>query len=91
MILRRVSAPAGRSGEAIPDAGHSFRHDSYVGQISVGRIFHGEIRKGEPISLIKNDGSIKTGRVTKILKYKGLARVEVEYAQAGDIVSLAGG
>ncbi|KQC14288.1 MAG: hypothetical protein APR56_04100 [Methanosaeta sp. SDB] len=65
-------------------------YDSYVGQMAVGRIFHGEIRKGEPLSLVKNDGTIEKGRVTKILQYRGLTRVEVESARAGDIVSLAG-
>ena len=90
MILRRVLPPLADPEKPFQMLVTLLDYDSYVGQISVGRIFHGEIRKGEPISLIKNDGSIKTGRVTKILKYKGLARVEVEYAQAGDIVSLAG-
>ena len=90
MILRRVLPPLADPDKPFQMLVTLLDYDSYVGQISVGRIFHGEIRKGEPLSLIKNDGSIKTGRVTKILKYQGLARVEVEYAQAGDIVSLAG-
>lgn len=65
-------------------------HDSYVGSISIGRIFHGMIRLGEPIALVKRNGSISTGKVSKILKYRGLVKVEVESAMAGDIVSIAG-
>ncbi len=90
MILRRVLPPLADPDKPFQMLVTLLDYDSYVGQISVGRIFHGEISKGDPLSLIKNDGSIKTGHVTKILKYQGLARVEVEYAQAGDIVSLAG-
>jgi GTP-binding protein len=90
MILRRVLPPLADPDKPFQMLVTLLDYDSYVGQISVGRIFHGEVGKGDFISLIKNDGSIKTGRVTKILKYRGLKRVEVEYAQAGDIVSLAG-
>ncbi|MEA1928856.1 MAG: GTP-binding protein, partial [Candidatus Auribacterota bacterium] len=90
MILRRVLPPLADPDKPFQMLVTLLDYDSYVGQISVGRIFHGEIRKGDPISLVKNDGSLAAGRVTKILKYRGLKRVEVEYAQAGDIVSLAG-
>jgi len=90
MILRRVLPPLADPDKPFQMLVTLLDYDSYVGQISVGRIFHGEVRKGDCISLIKNDGNIETGRVTKILKYRGLKRVEVEYAQAGDIVSLAG-
>lgn len=89
-IIRRVLPPLADPDKPFQMLVTLLDYDSYVGQISVGRIFHGEIRKGDSISLVKNDGSIKSGRVTKILKYQGLKRVEVEYAQAGDIVSLAG-
>ncbi|HDP69656.1 MAG TPA: translational GTPase TypA [Actinobacteria bacterium] len=65
-------------------------YDSYVGRISIGRIFHGKIKNGEQISLVKSDGTIKRGKVTKILKYKGLKRIEVKNAEAGDVVSIAG-
>jgi len=65
-------------------------YDSYVGRIAVGRIAHGRITNGEPIVLVKRDGNHERGRVTKLLRYRGLLRVEVEEALAGDIVSMAG-
>ncbi|MBF0216984.1 MAG: translational GTPase TypA [Candidatus Omnitrophica bacterium] len=65
-------------------------YDSYVGLIAIGRIFHGMIRVAQPIALVKRDGSVTRGKVTKILKYRGLKRVEEEEAQAGDIVLLSG-
>ncbi len=89
-ILRRVLPPLADPAKPFQMLVTLLDYDSYVGQISIGRIFHGEISKGDPVSLVKNDGSIKSGRVTRILKYQGLIRVEVESARAGDIISLAG-
>ncbi|MCK4307728.1 translational GTPase TypA [candidate division WOR-3 bacterium] len=65
-------------------------YDSYLGCISIGRIVHGKIRNGEQMALVKTDGTTKQGKVTKILKYKGVKRIEAESAEAGDIVSITG-
>ena len=89
-ILHRVLPPVADPEKPFQMLVTMLDYDSYVGQISVGRIFHGKIRSGERISLVKNDGTIRQGKVTKILKYQGLKRVEVESAQAGDIASIAG-
>ena len=89
-ILRRVLPPVADPDKPFQMLVTMLDYDSYVGQISVGRIFHGKIRSGERISLVKLDGTIREGRVTKILKYQGLKRIGVESAQAGDIASIAG-
>ncbi|MFH0731717.1 MAG: translational GTPase TypA [Candidatus Omnitrophota bacterium] len=65
-------------------------YDSYVGRIAIGRIFHGLIHAADPVALVKRDGAVSRGKVTKIMKYRGLTRVEVSEAMAGDIVLLAG-
>jgi GTP-binding protein len=65
-------------------------YDNYVGRIAVGRVFHGRIKVGDPVVLIKRDGAALRSRVTKILAYQGLKRIEATEAQAGDIISLAG-
>lgn len=65
-------------------------YDSYIGRIAIGRVFHGAVRVGEPVALVKRDGTIIRGRVTKIMKYRGLIRVEVNEAIAGDIVLISG-
>ncbi len=65
-------------------------YDSYVGRISIGRIFHGKIRLADPFVVVKRDGSLARGKVTKILKHEGLKRVEADEAEAGDIICLAG-
>jgi GTP-binding protein len=65
-------------------------YDSYVGRIAIGRIFHGSVKVGNPVALVKRDGSILKGKATKIMKYKGLIKVETNEAIAGDIISISG-
>ena len=89
-ILHRVLPPVADSTKSFQMLITMLEYDSYVGRISIGRIFHGKIRNGEQMALVKTDGTIKEGKITKILKYQGLKRVEVDSAEAGDIVSIAG-
>lgn len=65
-------------------------YDNYIGQIAIGRIFHGKISFGDQIALIKHDGAVKRGKVTRILKYVGMKKVEAQSAEAGDIIMIAG-
>jgi len=65
-------------------------YDSYVGIMAIGRIFHGTIRTGDPVALMKRNGTIARGKATKIMKYRGLKKVECMDATAGDIISISG-
>jgi GTP-binding protein len=89
-ILHRVLPPVGDPELPFQMLVTMLDYDNYIGRIAVGRVSHGTITPGEPIVLVKRDGHHERGRVTKILKYRGLKRVESESAMAGDIVSLAG-
>jgi GTP-binding protein len=89
-ILHRVLPPVGDVDQPFRMLVTMLDYDNYVGRIAVGRIFHGKITPNEPIVLVKRDGHHERGRVTKILKYRGLRRMEADVALAGDIVSLAG-
>ncbi len=65
-------------------------YDDYIGRISIGRIERGHIELGMPVAICKQDDKIENARVTKLYTYDGLKRVEVEKADAGDIIALAG-
>ena len=90
-ILRRVLPPV-----ADPDLPFQMQvtmldYDSYVGRIAIGRVSHGSVRLGDPVALVKqSDGAITKGKVVKIKKYRGLVRVDVDQATAGDIILIAG-
>jgi len=63
----------------------------YLGRLLTGRIQSGRIKANMPVKAMHHDGSlIETGRVTKILAFRGLERTPVEEAEAGDIVAIAG-
>jgi len=89
-IVHRILPPVADPGKPFQMLVTMLDHDSYIGCISIGRISHGTIKNGEQVSLVKTDGTIIKSKVTKILKYKGLKKVEVDSATAGDIVSIAG-
>ncbi|WP_176592660.1 translational GTPase TypA [Sphingobium sp. EM0848] len=65
--------------------------DNFLGRILTGRVNSGTLKVNQPIHAIDADGNVlETGRASKILSFRGLERVPVEEAQAGDIISLAG-
>jgi len=65
-------------------------YSSYVGAIGIGRIKRGTLRRNAPVTVIGADGQMRNERVGQILGFIGLVRVEVESAEAGDIVAFAG-
>ena len=65
-------------------------YNDYIGRMATGRIFNGKVRAGETVAMIKQDGSITKGRISKLLGYEGLKQVDIEEACTGDIVTVAG-
>jgi GTP-binding protein len=79
-----------------PDAPFTFLatlldRDNFLGRILTGRVQTGTLKLNQPIHALDQDGKVvETGRATKIMSFRGLERVPVETASAGDIISLAG-
>ncbi|HHJ39367.1 MAG: GTP-binding protein TypA [Methylothermaceae bacteria B42] len=65
-------------------------YNSYVGIIGIGRIQRGEIQRNMPVTVIDREGQTRTGKIAKVFGFKGLERIEVDKAQAGDIVAFCG-
>lgn len=64
-------------------------YDDYLGRLAIGRIERGTIKTGMNVAVCKNDKTIQ-GKIAKLFTYKGLKKVEVEEAEAGDIVEISG-
>ncbi|WP_219894350.1 translational GTPase TypA [Aquisediminimonas profunda] len=65
--------------------------DNFLGRVLTGRVAAGTVRLNQPIHALDNDGKIvEQGRASKLLAFRGLERVPVEEAYAGDIISIAG-
>jgi GTP-binding protein len=65
-------------------------YSSYVGVIGLGRIARGTVKKGQQVTLISREGKERKGKILQVMGYQGLERIEVETANAGDIVCITG-
>jgi GTP-binding protein len=68
----------------------ALEYDSYRGKIAIGRIFRGTVRPGDAVVRIDRAGGQRKARINQVFTFLGLARQEVDEAQAGDIVALSG-
>ncbi len=89
-ILRTVPAPEFEPGHPLQLLVTTLDYDDYVGRLAIGRIFQGEITKGQRIGRARHDGRIEAATVGRLYGYEGIARLEIEHAGPGDIVAVAG-
>ncbi len=90
MILSKVTPPAGDIDAPFQMLVSSLEYDNFVGQIALGRINHGRIKTGASLALIQRDGSIVKGKVTRLIGYEGLKKVDIKEASIGEIIGIAG-
>ncbi len=89
-ILAHVSPPSGDAGAPLQMLATTLDWDDYIGRIVIGRIANGSIRPGQDVLVLHADGSRSPARISKLLGFRGLQRAEIESAEAGDIVAVAG-
>jgi len=65
-------------------------YDNFLGRLAIGRVYEGIARPGDKVFVKTQEGAVRQGKITKVFVSKGLHRVEVTEADAGDIVTLAG-
>ena len=90
IVLKHVPAPKVEEGP-FRLLGTILEANPYLGRIITGRIASGSVRPNQQVKVIGVDGSVvETGRISKVLAFRGLERQPVELAEAGDIVAIAG-
>ena len=90
LVVRHVAEPRTEDGP-FRMIGTILEANPYLGRIVTGRITSGTVRPNQAVKVLDRQGHlIETGRVTKVLAFRGLERTGVEEASAGDIVALAG-
>jgi len=91
LVLRHVPQPNVDKDAPFGMVSTILESDNFLGRILTGRIDQGRAKVNMPVRVLRPDGTIvETGRLTKLLSFRGLDRVPVEEAEAGDIVAVAG-
>ena len=65
-------------------------YDNFLGRMAVGRVYEGLVKRNQEVTVLTQDGKIKTAKISEVLTTVGLQRIKVEQAVSGDIVTLAG-
>jgi GTP-binding protein len=89
-ILCHVPPPAGDSEKPLQLQVTTLDYSDYLGRIVIGKIHNGVLKAGQQAALVKEDGSIVKAKISKLLGFEGLKRVELTEAGAGNIVAVAG-
>jgi GTP-binding protein len=91
LVLTHVKAPVLDTEAPFGMVASILEYDNYLGRVLTGRIEQGRARLNMQVKVLRQDGTtLETGRLTKLLGFRGLDRVTVEEAEAGDIVAVAG-
>ncbi|MBO7350555.1 MAG: translational GTPase TypA [Acetobacter sp.] len=91
LIVRHVPPPALDKHKPFAMTATILESDSFLGRILTGRVEQGSARVNMPVKVLRADGTVvESGRLTKLLSFRGLERIPVEEVHAGDIVAVAG-
>ena len=89
-ILKHVPPYPDKSKGPLQMQVTNLSYDDYVGRIAIGRVTSGTLQKNEQVVVCRRDSSIVPAKITKLSIFEGLKEKEVEEAQCGDIVAIAG-
>src|SRR5690606_14475294 len=89
-IMKYVPAPQVETEGPFQMRISQLDYNNFVGVIGIGRIQRGKVKKNQPVVVIDREGKKRQGKVLQVLGFMGLERIEVEEAQAGDIVAISG-
>ncbi len=89
-IIHHVPPPAGDPDKPLQLQVTTLDYSDYLGRIVIGRIHNGKIKAGQTAAIITETGTVVKAKVSKLMGFEGLKRVELPEATAGNIVAVAG-
>ncbi|MDR3346678.1 MAG: translational GTPase TypA [Campylobacteraceae bacterium] len=90
VITAHVPSPSGKDENPVQVQVFTLDYDNYVGKIGIARVFNGIVKKNQNVMLAKADGERINGRISKLIGFKGLERLDINEASSGDIIAIAG-
>jgi len=91
LIVKHVPAPKVEADKPFSMLVTTLEYDNYLGRVLTGRIYSGKATMNLNVKAMRQDGTVvQTARLTKLLAFRGIERVPVEEAEAGDIIAIAG-
>lgn len=89
-VLKHVPPPPGNPDAPLQLQLAALDYSTYTGRLGVGRVLNGRIKPGQNVVVMNHENQVATGRINQVLGFKGLDRVPVEQAEAGDIIIISG-
>ena len=89
-ILEVIPPPSGDPDAPFQMLVAALDYDNYLGQVAIGRVFRGNIRVKDSVVLMSRDNQVVPHTLEKVFVFRGLERLEVQEAQVGEIVAVAG-
>lgn len=89
-IIENIPAPKGNAEEPLQFQVTLLDYSDYLGRIAIGRIVRGKMSVNDQVTVMKRDGKVVKTKIGKLYGFIGLARHEIESAQTGDIIAIAG-
>jgi GTP-binding protein len=89
-FLRHVPPPVGDVNKPLQLQVTTLDYSDYLGRIVIGKIHNGVIRSGQSAALVTETGAIVRAKVSKLMGFDGLKRIDIEEASAGNLVAVAG-
>ncbi|ODU09708.1 MAG: GTP-binding protein TypA, partial [Thiobacillus sp. SCN 64-35] len=89
-VLKHVPTPPGSADAPLQLQIAALDYSTYTGRLGVGRVLNGRIKPGMNVAVMNHEEQVATGRINQVLGFKGLDRIEVSEAEAGDIIIISG-
>ncbi len=89
-IIKEIPAPEHKIDEPFQMHVVALAHDNYKGKIAIGRVYQGKVLQSATVMHIDREGKQTQQKITNLMTFEGLARVDTESIEAGDIAAVAG-
>ncbi len=89
-IIEHIAPAPAEADKPLRMQSFNLDYDNYLGRLAIARIYEGTVRERDQLFIKRVDGTVHQGTVAKLFTFEGFTRKEVQHAEAGDIVVVAG-